>query len=238
MMTKTTPPSSRGPGPEETGGRPAEDGLAAGRVPSDDPPVYRKRLSRVLDEIAADDDRDRVSIADLMSLLGARATGALLFLFALPTALPSPPGTSSVLGLPLVYLSAQMALGRTPWLPRFIAARSMSRADFAATIARASPLIARAERLLRPRLSVLVRGGAERAIGAFCLMLAIVLLLPVPLGNMLPAFSICLIALGILERDGVWVLGGVAIGCASIALVAGVIYALAKAALYLVVNAL
>ncbi len=113
-----------------------------------------------------------------------------------------PPGTSAILGLPLVYLAAQMMLGRLPWLPPFIANRSMSREDFAATISRATPIIARAEKLLKPRLSLFVRHRAERVIGALCLILAIVLLLPDPPGHMLPAFAICLLALGVLERDG------------------------------------
>jgi hypothetical protein len=197
----------------------------------------RKRLSQILDEISTDETRSRISVADLLTVMSGRAIGALLLLFALPNALPAPPGMSAILGLPLVYLSAQMMLGRLPWLPPFIANRSMSREDFAATISRATPIIARAEKLLKPRLSLVVRHGAERVIGALCLVLAIVLLLPIPLGNMLPAFAICLLALGVLERDGVWVLAGVAVGAGSLFLVAGVVYALFKAAIYLLVNA-
>ena len=67
--------------------------------------------------------------------------------------------------------------------------------------------------------------------------LSIILLLPIPLGNMLPALAIALIALGVLERDGVWVLGGIAVGGGSIFVVAGVLYAMAKAMIFLIVNA-
>jgi hypothetical protein len=197
----------------------------------------RKRLSEILDEVSTDETRKRVSVSDLLTIMSGRAIGALLLLFALPNVLPAPPGTSSILGMPLVYLAAQMMLGRLPWLPAFIANRSMSREDFAATIARATPLIARAEKLLKPRFSFLVSRGAERVVGAVCLILAIVLLLPIPLGNMLPALAICLIALGVLERDGVWVLGGLAVGVSSLFIVAGVVYAMAKAAVFVILNA-
>lgn len=197
----------------------------------------RKRLSQILDEIAVDESRARVSVADLLQVMSGRAIGALLLLFALPNILPAPPGTSSILGMPLVYLSAQMMFGRLPWLPAFIANRSMSREDFAATISRATPIIARAEKLLKPRLSFIVRHGAERVIGAVCLILAIVLLLPIPLGNMLPALAIGLIALGVLERDGVWVLIGLTVAGISLFIVGGVVYALAKAAVFVVMNA-
>ena len=197
----------------------------------------RKRLSELLDEIGNDDTRTRISVSDLLVAMEGRATGALLLLFALPNVLPTPPGTSGILGLPLVYLSAQMMLGRLPWLPPFIANRSMSRDDFAQTISRATPLLARAERLLKPRLSFFIKDRAQNVIGAVCLLLAVILMLPIPLGNMLPAIAISLISLGVLERDGAWVLGGFAVAAGSIFIVAGVVYAMARATVFLLVNA-
>lgn len=197
----------------------------------------RKRLSELLDEIGNDAERVRISVSDLMVAMEGRATGALLLLFALPNVLPTPPGTSGILGLPLVYLSAQMMLGRMPWLPPFIANRSMSREDFLQTISRATPILSRAEKLLKPRLSFAVKDRAQNVIGALCLVLAIVLMLPIPLGNMLPAIAISLISLGVLERDGAWVLGGFAVAGLSLFVVAGVVYAMARATVFLLVNA-
>jgi hypothetical protein len=201
------------------------------------PRPQRKRLSELLDEISADETRTRISVSDLIVAMEGRATGALLLLFALPNVLPTPPGTSGILGLPLVYLSGQMMLGRLPWLPPFIANRSMSRDDFAQMISRATPLLARAEKLLKPRLSLFVKDSAQNIIGAVCLLLAVVLMLPIPLGNMLPAIAISLISLGVLERDGAWVLGGFAMAAAALFVVAGVIFAMAKATVFLLVNA-
>lgn len=216
--------------------KPAAPAERTGRFRRRKRPV-RKRLSQILDDIGADTSRSRISISDLMGAMSGRATGALLLIFALPNILPAPPGTSGILGLPLVYLAAQMMLGRVPWLPAFISNRSMSREDFVATISRATPILARAERLLKPRLSFLVRNRAERVIGAVCLLLALVLILPIPFGNMLPAFAIALIALGVVERDGLWVLLGFSAAVAAIVLVSGVVVALAKAAVYLLMNA-
>ena len=201
------------------------------------PRPQRKRLSELLDEIGADEGRARVSVADLLVVMEGRATGALLLLFALPNVLPTPPGTSGILGLPLVYLSAQMMLGRMPWLPPFIANRSISRADFTQTISRATPLLARAEKLLKPRLALFVGDRAQNLIGALCLLLAVVLMLPIPLGNMLPALAISLISLGVLERDGAWVLGGSAVAALALFIVGGVVFAMAKAAVFLLLNA-
>ncbi|PZX45977.1 hypothetical protein LX76_04738 [Cereibacter changlensis] len=191
----------------------------------------------MLEEVAADTNRDRVSVSDLVKVMDARAFGALLLLFALPNVLPMPPGTSGILGLPLVYLSAQMMLGQSPWLPRFIASRSVARGDFAGLVARASPLLGRAERMLKPRLAPLTAPAAERVLGALCLVLSIVLLLPIPLGNMLPAVAICGIAMGILERDGLWIAFGLAVALLSLVIVWSVLYALAGAAFFLFTRA-
>lgn len=201
------------------------------------PRPQRKRLSELLEEIGSYETRPRISVSDLLVAMEGRATGALLLLFALPNVLPTPPGTSGILGLPLVYLSAQMMLGRLPWLPPFIANRSMSREDFVQTISRATPLLARAEKLLKPRLSIFVKDRAQNVIGAVCLLLAVVLMLPIPLGNMLPAIAISLISLGVLERDGAWVIGGFAAAAVSMFVVGGVVYAMARATVFLIVNA-
>jgi len=71
-----------------------------------------------------------------------------------------------------------------------------------------------------------------------CLLLAVVLVLPVPLGNMLPALAISLLALGILERDGLWILAGLGTAVVSAIVVSGVVFAAVKAAIYLVTGVL
>jgi hypothetical protein len=130
-----------------------------------------------------------------------------------------------------------MMLGKLPWLPAIIADRSMTRSDFNSFVGRVTPLLARAERLLKPRLLFVTSATGERIIGGICLTLAIVLALPIPLGNMLPAFAISLMALGVLERDGLWVIIGVLVGVFSLVIVSGVVWALAKALIFVIVNA-
>lgn len=196
-----------------------------------------RKLWAILRALARDTSRERISVGDLLETMRDRAFGALMFIFAFPNILPTPPGTSTVLGVPLVFLTAQMMFGRTPWLPKFIAERSMLRKDFAAMTERAVPWLARAEKLLRPRMIQLARPPAEYAIGAICFMLAVILLLPIPLGNMLPALAICLFSLGVLGRDGLWIIGGLLATIASLAVVGGVLYGLAVSAIFIISNA-
>ncbi|MGX4643103.1 exopolysaccharide biosynthesis protein [Massilia sp. SYSU DXS3249] len=190
-------------------------------------------LSDMLQRLADEGDSERISIGDLVAALGDRALGALLFIFAFPNALPALPGTSAILGAPLVFLAAQLALGLNPWLPGFIARRSVARKDFQSLIGRMRPWLQRAERMLRPRASALALPPMEYVVGLICFLLAIVVLLPIPLGNMLPALSISLLALGILERDGYWIVAGLAAAAGATVLVSGVILGLVKGALFM-----
>jgi hypothetical protein len=200
-------------------------------------PLHGRRLSDILTEIADDTSPLRVSVVDLLAAMPDRAFGALMFIFALPNVLPTPPGTSTVLSVPLIFLATQLTLGQHPWLPRLIANRSMARTDFAALIARTNPRLARAERLLRPRLAGLVQPPFEYAIGVICLLLAVILFLPIPFGNNLPALAICMFSLGIMERDGVCVLIGLLTAVASIVLIWGIAYAFVTAVVLVFTNA-
>lgn len=194
------------------------------------------RLSAILTAIAKGQSRERISIADLLHALEHRAIGALMFIFAVPNAIPVPPGVSAVLGAPLIFLSFQLMIGRRPWLPRIITDRSLSRVDFEKVVDLAAPWLAKAERLMRPRFEFLARPPVEYLIGVICLVLSIILFLPIPLGNMLPAFTICVLALGVLERDGAWIAFGVACAVAAVVIVWGVMLALLWSVLFVLSN--
>lgn len=193
------------------------------------------RLSDILTAVAEDTTRERIAISDLVDVLSHRAFGALMLVFAVPNVIPTPPGTSAILGAPLLFLATQLSLNRpAPWLPKFIAQRSMARTDFAKLVARLAPWLAKAERLLRPRASFLTRPPFEQAIGAVCLILSIVLFLPIPGANMLPALAITVLSLAILERDGLAAIVGVVTGAVSLIIAWGVIYAVALGTLFLI----
>lgn len=200
-------------------------------------PVPPPRLSEILAELAGDDSRDRISVHDMVETMRARAFGALLLIFAFPNILPTPPGTAGILGLPLIFLSAQMMLGLDPWLPGVIARRSMARSTFQALVLRITPWLLRAERLLRARMQLLAHPRAQRILGALCLVVSVALALPVPFANMAPAIALCLIGLGVLERDGLWIVLGILAAFGSLAYVAGLAYALVKSVIFLLMNA-
>lgn len=215
---------------------------AAGATPPDaTPEPVAERMSEALRRLAGseagDDAGARVSVGDLFHKIGDRAHYALLILFALPNTLPGIPGTSAVLGVPLLYLTLQLALGREPWLPGFITNRSVGRETLAAITDRALPWIEKGERYLHPRLTALTGARSEQAIGALSVVLAAIIMLPIPFGNMMPALAIIFFALGLMEQDGVWIVGALVTAILSLAIVVFVLWAVIKSAVFVIIGA-
>jgi hypothetical protein len=174
------------------------------------------RISEILDGLAGS-KRKTVSVQDVLEAFGDRAFGALLFVFAAPVALPMPPGVSAILGAPLLFITAQLMVGRrTLWLPRALSERTMTRADFVTLMGKVSPYLTWLERRLKPRFTYLYNPWLDRVTGLLCLVLAIIVFLPIPFGNMLPALALSAFGLGVAERDGVVGLFGGVMALASI----------------------
>ncbi len=191
---------------------------------------HAPRISEILAGIASQ-KRKTVSVRDVLEAFGDRAFGALMFVFAAPVALPMPPGVSAILGAPLLFITTQLMTGRrTLWLPKALADRTMTRADYAGLVEKLTPYLTWLERRLRPRFTFLYNRWLDGLTGLVCLVLAIVVFLPIPFGNMLPALAIAAFGLGIAERDGLLgALGGLAtaISLAVLALLSGAMIAAA-----------
>ena len=212
-----------------------KDASPTGHAPDLAPRHRPRRTSQVLRDFVTSHPEPRISLGVLRDALGDRGFGVLLFIFALPNLVPvNIPLLSAVLGLPLVLLAAQLTYGRhKPWFPRWLTERSFPRESFANVVLRSLPYLEGAERLLRPRLTVLLSWTGERLIGLAILILALVLFLPIPFANWLPACAIAIIGLAIVEKDGLAVLVGLAVGVASLAVAGAVVIGLVKAFLLL-----
>lgn len=185
-----------------------------------DPVDRRRPLSELLIDIA-DDPSATVTVGEIVHRLGRRSFGALLFIFAAPNWLPLPPGSSTFLAAPLLFFGPQIALGiHRPWLPRFVDGKQMERAKLAGALRKLVPILERIEKVSAPRLVFLFGPVGDRVIGLTVTLLALVLLLPIWLGNMAPGAAIAVFGLALVQRDGVLALIGYAITGLSIALVA------------------
>ncbi|MEK6733663.1 MAG: exopolysaccharide biosynthesis protein, partial [Pseudomonadota bacterium] len=100
-------------------------------------------------------NQEVVSFGEIDEFLSERGFAILLILFAFPMAipLPYPPGFTTILGLPLLILSFQMIIGfKKPYLPKWIATKTIKTSHLAFAIEKTSKYFAKAEVLLKPRL--------------------------------------------------------------------------------------
>jgi hypothetical protein len=185
------------------------------------------RTSEVL-TVLASQDGDRLTVGDIVAVLRDRAFALLVVLLGLPNCLPMPPPIPLVCGLLLLLVAVQIAAGMSaPWLPRRLLGRSIARQDVERAVRRAVPILQRLERWSRPRMSVFESALGMRGMGLALLTLAMALIVAAPIIGQIPlGLAVCLVGLGLVERDGVVVIAGLVVGTAGVALNAGFVYAI------------
>jgi hypothetical protein len=173
-------------------------------------------LSAILEDLSRHDGD--FTLSELIDRFGASAFGAVTLVFAIACALPMPPGSSTVLGAPLLFLTPQIAMGaNSPWLPRRLRAHRVPARDLRKVCERMLPWLRRIEQVSRPRLHFFFTPLGVRLMGAVATLLSFVLILPIPLGNLLPAAAVAAFSLALILRDGVLAVAGYVLTLASTA---------------------
>ena len=156
---------------------------------------------------------DRVPITDLIAAMEDAGFGLALMIFSLGIIIPLPPPFPSVIAIPLVIFSWQMANGfKAPKLPKKFAKLTLKRSVLATLVQKSAPYIAKVEAILRPRLIFMTSPRVERALGWLILIFSSFIVLPIPLSNFIPGLGILIISFGLLGKDGLAIIFGIIIG--------------------------
>lgn len=175
-------------------------------------PKIRVAASKVLEDVVNNHSADNITLFELKAALHERSFGLLMVIFILPVAIPIPliPG---LLIIPVWIFSTQMILGQeSPWLPKWLGNKSIKRTTLAMLVEKASPPLRKIERLLKPRLAFAASPIGERVIGIFAFLMCVSIAFPLPFSNLLPAWGILIMALGLLSKDGVVIIAGMLVG--------------------------
>jgi hypothetical protein len=187
------------------------------------PAAAPRRLSDVLRDLESGLG-PRISLGDLVTSLRDRSFAPLMVLFAVPNVFLYLPGSSVVTGLPLMIIALQLIAGREAvWLPRALSDRSIDRSSFGRIVTHSLPWVARMERLARPRAWPGATSTIDRLIGSACLVMALLLFLPIPFANGVPALAIIALGLALSERDGLWLLAGLVMSVVAIIVVLAIV---------------
>ena len=185
-------------------------------VAEDVGPVLKRKhrpLSRVLREFAHKNEGD-VNLGSLRTALGDRSFAALLVVFSSINLIPIlPPGSTLIFGIPPLIIAVQMILGhQSVWLPKRLLDQSFSAPRFKSIMRAVTPRLRRIEHYIKPRLWPFPVMMGERLVGVLCALLSILVILPIPGANWIPAFAMVLMGLSLSQRDGILLTLGLSIG--------------------------
>jgi hypothetical protein len=170
--------------------------------------VQHRTFSEVLEDLGAPGSPS-LTLDEVVEAFGDRGIGALILVLSLMALIPWPPGGKAVFAAPIILLAVELAFQRNEvWLPRWALKASVSRAAYRIAVSKMLRPIRFVENLTRPRLSALTGPISEIVMGIACVLLAVMMALPIPFGDMLPGLALVFFALGIMQKDGVAVLIG------------------------------
>ncbi len=177
-----------------------------------DPPRPR-RLSEEIEALLAELSERPITLREIIAVTKARAYTLLLILLSLPFCLPIPlPGLSSPLGAMIALIGLRLSLRASPWLPASLLDAKVSSARVEVILRGSLKLARTLEVFLRPRLCFLVDYVVlHHLYGAMICICGLLLLLPLPIPgtNMIPALSIIFLAAALMERDGYFIIAGI-----------------------------
>lgn len=181
-----------------------------------------ENLGGLIARIKEKTDGDAVSVRDMMDALGRRAFGPVLVLTALIAVLPTGaiPGMSILTGTVMLLLSLQLLFGaRQIWLPDSIMRRSIERRKLVASLDKARGVAERIDRFVHPRLTFLLGPPFHQAIALVAIIFAISMypLAIVPFGAFPAGLAFIVIGTGLMVRDGLLILIGIAVGAVGLA---------------------
>lgn len=161
----------------------------------------------MLDDLVDAFPGERVTVGEMVDSLDLRAHGVLLLILALPMCIPNVPGISTIFGFLMLAPALQMTMGsRRLWLPQQARAWSIDAGALRRTLRVATPMLKRVEYLIKPRWAGLSRFPVTIIVGLQTLLMAFILILPIPFANWPPGMTVAMTALALLQRDGVLML--------------------------------
>jgi hypothetical protein len=177
--------------------------------------------SAIIRDLLIDAPEERVTLEWLLESLGERSFGILLLFLGMIGLLP---GAGTFTALLLLVPAAQMVLGRSaPVLPDFVGKRRLPRTAIGWLLRRVAPSLAWIERFTYPRWQTPFR-STRRVIGFVVILLAVTVLSPIPFAGIIPNLAIMLLALGLLEKDGVLLALALFAAAVSLAITTGTVW--------------
>ncbi len=178
------------------------------------------RITNILSELE-DFETERVSIGEILSRFKTKGFSVILFIIAIPLALPvpAPPPLNFLFGIPLLLITSQIVFGmRRPWLPKWICNKTLSRSLIENAATTVSGWLARVDKFIKPRGEFLMGSLGLWLMGICSVIMSLSIFTIYPMSNTVPSFFIALSAFGRITGDGLVMVIGLIGGLAYVSL--------------------
>jgi hypothetical protein len=185
-----------------------------------------RRLSDDLRALRDQAQGPRLTVRDVEAALRGRGMAMFILILGLPFCLPAPMvGISTPFGFAIAFLGLRLMLGLKPWLPKLLLEREIPVRVLDKVLRSAERIALKLEKVVRVRWNFMRWPGMRRVVGAAILTSGLVLSLPIllPFTNTVPGVAVVLLALGLMEGDGLLVMAGLLLTAGAVAGVAALV---------------
>lgn len=153
-----------------------------------------------------------ISIGEILNILSEKSHPLIILFLSLPFCQPLQiPGLSTPFGIAIVFIGLKMACGKYVWLPKKILGKPITPQILQKITEKTLWFLKKMNRWVYPRLACFYCYPISQIINGLLISVLGILLalpLPTPFSNLMAAWSILFIALGLLKDDGVCILIG------------------------------
>ena len=184
-----------------------------------DIPIYKghfhsgKSLRETFSSIQKILPSNGVTLSMVLELVGKESFLILAAFLALPFLAPvSIPGVSTAFGAIILLIGISLILDRQPWLPYRFMTHVFPTDKIRTCLSQGLIWINRLEKISHRRVPILCHGHLISIINGLVVVASSILLMAplafIPFSNTLPALTILLLSIGILQYDGIFILLG------------------------------
>ncbi|MSR15707.1 MAG: exopolysaccharide biosynthesis protein [Gammaproteobacteria bacterium] len=174
-----------------------------------------RSLSAALRSVRDSIQGEYITLGQLLELVGEQGLLLFVMLLMVPFLLPvSIPGVSTLFSTVVIFVGLGVVLNRIPWFPVRLLESKITTASLLPALDKGDALMQRIDRIIQPRFLALSQSAASNRLhGVMLIVAGVLLLFPlgfVPFSNTFPGLAVLLLAAGIAQRDGIFIVLGYA----------------------------
>ncbi|ADZ10224.1 Exopolysaccharide synthesis ExoD [Methanobacterium lacus] len=167
--------------------------------------------SKIISGVSEQIPEDGVNFREFLDLIGEQGGLISCLILVAPFLLPvSIPGSSLPFGLAIILINIAILTKTHPLIPKMVMEYRISQSTMVSLLNGMNRILKGLEKFVKPRLNIVTRPYMDQINNVFMIFCAFLLMLPlpVPLTDFLPAYSILFLTLGSVENDGYMVIAG------------------------------